>query len=276
MTNALAIMVSALLVKGLFLGDRLGRVETGALLASAVALPLCKPTYVLLAMAVLVIPADRMGLGGWRRWLPWAFAGAGAILFLLWYRISAPTTEGTGLMRDPEQWYSVRPGEQLSGILRDPVGFVSVFAQSVMRRDHEWFAEFFGELGFAYVDVPATSIVACLVALAMALGIAERMISSHRRTAIVAIAVVASVALVYVTLYLSFSPVGYFIIDGVQGRYFVPLAIAAFAVLLRWVPLRLSGSGGGVPVRGAAITITTATVLALAAASLRYYIIVWG
>ena len=49
-------------------------------------------------------------------------------------------------------------------------------------------------------------------------GIAERLVSSHLRTALVAVALAASVALIYVTLYMSFTPVGYFIIDGVQGR----------------------------------------------------------
>lgn len=276
MTNAIAIVLSALLVKGLFLGVRLNRVETAALLAGAVALPLCKPTYVLLAMVVLVVPAERMGLTGRMRMLPWLFAAVGAAGFAAWTVISGPTTEGMGLMRTPSQWHAVVPGDQLSGVLHDPLHFANVLVQSVLRRDEEWFGEFFGELGFGYVTVPALSMVAWLVALALAAGTAERFVASHRRTAVVAVGIVVSVAAIVGTLYLSFSPVGYFIVDGLQGRYFLPLAIAALAVLLRWIPLRLTHEGGRTPGRGAAVAVVTAVVIALAAAVLKYYVVVWG
>ena len=83
-------------------------------------------------------------------------------------------------------------------------------------------------------------------------------------------------ALIYVTLYMSFTPVGYFIIDGVQGRYFVPLAILAFAVLLRWMPLRFTRADGTLPPRAPAVTIVTATVIGLIAAAMKYYTFVWG
>src|SRR5690606_15007273 len=105
LTNALALLVSALLVKGLFLGDRLGRAETFAVMACAVLLPLCKPTYILLAMLVVLIPAERMGLTGWRRWITWACAAVGAAGFAVWMKIAAPTGEGTSLMRPQHQWY---------------------------------------------------------------------------------------------------------------------------------------------------------------------------
>lgn len=277
MTNALAIMVSALLVKALFLGRGLGRVETTALLAATVLLPLSKPTYVLLAMLVVLVPAKRFGFSGLLRWLPWLCAAIGAAGFAAWMKIAAPTGDGMSLMRPRHQWYTVKPGEQLSNILGDPIGFLGVFGESIARRDQEWFTEFFGELGFGYVDVPAMSIVTCLLAFAVGLGIAERMTTpDFRRTLIVALTLAASVAMIYVTLYMSFTPVDFYIIDGVQGRYFVPLAILTFAVLLRWMPLRLTGVGGRAPGRAAPITIVAATTIALAAAAIKYYVVVWG
>ncbi|MFE3441870.1 DUF2142 domain-containing protein [Nocardia sp. NPDC059180] len=277
MTNALAIMVSALLVKALFLGKGLGRVETTALLAATVLLPLSKPTYVLLAMLVVLVPAKRFGFSGLLRWVPWVCAAIGAIGFAVWMKIAAPTGDGMSLMRPEHQWYTVNPGEQLSGILRDPFGFLGVFGESIARRDQEWFTEFFGELGFGYVDVPAMSVVTCLLAFAVGLGIAERMTTpDFRRTLVVALTLAASVAMIYVTLYMSFTPVDFYIIDGVQGRYFVPLAILTFAVLLRWMPLRLTGPGGKAPGRAAPITIVAATAIALAAAAIKYYVVVWG
>ncbi|NQE71802.1 DUF2142 domain-containing protein [Nocardia gamkensis] len=277
MTNALAILVSALLVKALFLGERLGRVEIGALLAATILLPVSKPTYVLLALLVALVPAERFGFSGPRRGIPWIFAALGALAFAVWMKIAAPTGDGMGLMRPPHQWHSVRPGDQLSGILRDPPEFVHVFGESIALRDQRWFSQFFGELGFAYVDVPALSMLACLLAFAVSLGIAERMTApAFRRTLIIALTMAASVAMIYVTLYMSFTPVGYYIIDGVQGRYFVPLAIVTLAVLLRWMPLRLTDSTGKTPSVGPAVTVLVASSVALIAAAAKYYTIVWG
>ncbi|MBB5913620.1 putative membrane protein [Nocardia transvalensis] len=275
-TNALALLVSCLLVKGLFLGARLSRAEVAVALAATVLLPLCKPTYVLLAMLTVLIPARQYGFSSWRRWIPWACAVIGAGAFAVWMKIAAPTGDGMGLMRPPEQWHSVRPGDQLHGILTHPVDFLNTFVESIWLRDQRWFTQFFGELGFAYIDVPAVSILACLLAFAVGLGIAERLTSDRLRTWVVALTVLASIAMIYVTLYMSFTPVGYYLIDGVQGRYFVPLAIVAFAVLLRWMPVRLSDIRGITPAKGPAIVIVVATVIALAAAVAKYNYLVWG
>ncbi|MFE7798383.1 DUF2142 domain-containing protein [Nocardia sp. NPDC057440] len=290
LTNALAIMVSALLVKALFLGDRLGRAETAALLTATILLPISKPTYVLLAMLIVVVPVHRFGFSrvapgaswagsGWQRWIPWGFAAAGGLVFAAWMKVAAPTGDGMGLMRPQHQWNSVKPGEQLHGILADPLHFVNTFGDSIALRDERWFSQFFGELGFSYIDVPALSMLACLLAFAVSAGIAERMnpaTATFRRALIVALTVAASVAMIYVTLYMSFTPVGYYIIDGVQGRYFVPLAIIGLAVLLRWMPLRLTDSEGKTPTRGPAIAVIAATAFALIAALWKYYSIVWG
>ncbi|MQY22423.1 DUF2142 domain-containing protein [Nocardia macrotermitis] len=275
-TNALAVLVSCLVVKGVFLNARLSRAEVVAALFATIALPLSKPTYVLLAMLVALIPVRQYGFRRALRWVPWAFAILGAALFAAWMKIAAPTGDGMGLMRPPAQWHSVRTGDQLQFILEHPVRFTQIFVHSIWLRDQHWFTQFFGELGFSYVEVPALSILACLLAFAVSAGIAERMSAAHLRTAIVGLVIVASVAMIYVTLYMSFSPVGFYLVDGVQGRYFVPLAIVGIVVLLRWIPLRLSDSGGRTPVRGPAVVIVVATTVALVAAIVKYHYLVWG
>ncbi|WP_309230283.1 DUF2142 domain-containing protein [Nocardia sp. SYP-A9097] len=281
-TNALALAVSALIVKSLFLGQRLSRPETVVALAATILLPICKPTYVLLAMLTVLIPAQRLGFGNaerpavWQRVLPWAAAAIGGISFAAWMKIAAPTGDGMSLMRGKDQWGSVRPGDQLKEILSDPGHFLSVFGDSIARRDERWFTQFFGELGFSYIDVPALTICASLLAFAVSIGIADRMVGDRLRTWLVLLTMLASVAMIYVTLYMSFTPVGYFMIDGVQGRYFVPLALLTLAVFLRWMPLRLTGTDGRIPTRIPAIVVTLSTTVALTAAVIKYSTLVWG
>ncbi|GGK69376.1 DUF2142 domain-containing protein [Nocardia camponoti] len=279
LTNALAILVSALLVKSLFIGARLRPYETAAFLATAILLPLSKPTYVLLAMLIVAVPPSRLGFTGKWRLVPAAFAATGLALFLAWTKIAAPTGEGMGLMRKPEQWYQVRPGDQLKGVLSHPIDFIHTFGESIALRDHRWFNQFFGELGFAYVDVPAVSMLACLIAIAVSFGIADRFTAAAintKRAVIVLLTLLASVAMIYVTLYMSFTPVGFYLIDGVQGRYFVPLAIVGLALVARWVPLRLTNSEGETPLKGTAIAIVSASSIALIAAAATYYTVIWG
>ncbi|OJF83596.1 hypothetical protein NS14008_36405 [Nocardia seriolae] len=290
-TNALALLLSALVVKGLFLGERLSKPETVAALATTVLLPVCKPTYVLIAMLTVLIPARRFHFGSrsgfdgtervaaWQRVLPWATAAVGALVCAVWMKIAAPTGDGMSLMRPEKDWGNVRPGDQLHGILTDPAHFLRVFGDSIARRDQLWFTQFFGALGFSYVEVPALTILASLLAFIVSIGVAERFApraASRLSTWVVLLTVAASVAMIYVTLYMSFTPVGYYIIDGVQGRYFVPLAVLALAVLLRWMPLRLTDAAGRFPVRGAAVTVAGATSVALIAAVVKYATIVWG
>ncbi|WP_328289687.1 DUF2142 domain-containing protein [Nocardia aurantiaca] len=284
-TNALALLVSALVVKGLFLGERLTKPETVAALAATVLLPVCKPTYVLIAMLTVLIPARRFAFGDperiavWQRALPWAAAAIGAVSFAVWMKTAAPTGDGMSLMRPEKDWGTVRPGDQLHGILSDPIHFVRVFGDSIARRDQHWFVQFFGELGFSYVEVPALTVLASLLAFTVSVGVAERFsprAANRNRTWLVLLTVAASVAMIYVTLYMSFTPVGYFIIDGVQGRYFVPLAVLGLAVLLRWMPLRLTDAAGRVPARTAAVTVVAATSVSLIAAVVKYTTIVWG
>jgi uncharacterized membrane protein len=48
---------------------------------------------------------------------------------------------------------------------------------------------------------------------------------------IVLIALITSIAGLFAALYVSWTPVGNFIVDGIQGRYFIPLAFFLAAVI---------------------------------------------
>lgn len=276
LTNALAILMSCVLVRGIFLRGTLSPAQRVATLATTVLLPLTKPTYVLLALLVVFIGSQEFGFTRWRRALPGVFAALGAVGFAVWTKIAAPTGDGMGLMRPQPEWHSVHPSAQLHAMLVGPKHFASAVLETVWLRDLRWFIEFFGQLGFAWVDVPACAIVACLVALVISSATAEPMVTTHKHTVVATLAVLASVAMILVTLYMSFTPVGYYDIEGVQGRYFVPLAVLGAAVVLRWVPLRLTHDGIPLQQRTVALTVVIATTLALVTSALKFQHLVWG
>lgn len=272
LTNALALLVSALVVKALFYRDQLGRVETVLLGVGAIALPLCKPSYVLLPLLAVLIPAALTGWPRLRR-LPIVLPViTGLVLFGLWTRLSAGTTEGMGLMRRREQWYSVIPSEQMAGVLADPLGFGEIFLRTVLLRDQLYFVQFFGELGFGYVNVPAVSIIAAIIGWLIAMSRSLRPDTPRWVSAVCFLALLITTGMIFGTLYLSFTPVDFYIIDGVQGRYFMPLAVVASAVLLAWFGRRQPAGPG----RAAAVVIVGSVVVAQAAALAKYGHVVWG
>lgn len=315
-TNALALLLSTLVVKAVFLRRPLTGLETGALLASMVALPLSKPTYVLLPLLALLITPTMTALSRGREASPqkgqiwWRAASIGALVaglsgFALWTSISGETTEGMGYMRPPEQWDSVRPGDQMNGILKDPIGFVGTFVESWARRDLLWLDQFFGELGFSYVKAPGATQVFAFLALVLAVLGAERLRARLTPTIVTAAVALASSGMIFGTLYLSFSPVDFYIIDGVQGRYFVPLAVLGLAVVAQIVTMRLyvapvdrheihasassehestedmSPQHATTDVqarpagRGLALAIAVLSTLALASAAFKYWWVIW-
>lgn len=276
LTNAVAFLLSVLFIKARFLGDRLSRVESLALLASVVVLPLCKPLYVLLALVGVLVPRERLSGAAAARFVPQVAGVVSLALLAAWTSVSAVTTGGMGAMRPQPQWHSVVPAQQMAGILAHPVGFLQTFLRTLGLRDELYYVQFFGELGSGWVKVPAVSVVLASLALLLAFGISERLQPARWVAWACSLMVLLTVGVVFGTLYLSYSPVGFYIIDGVQGRYFLPLSMLVGAVLLRLVPLRLAGPTGQVPVRGPAVAIVLMSVGALTAALLRYLLLLHG
>jgi len=278
MTNAIALLLSVLFIKARVLGDRLSGVESGVLIGSVVALPLCKPTDIFISL--LGATVARRSLSGFAAARFLAPMAAVISLGLLWWwsTVSVGTGAGMGLMRPQSQWSSVNPGQQLMEMVHAPLRFLGTFVRTIALRDDLYFNQFFGELGFSYLTVPAVSIVLTSLAIIIGAGVSEELRCKRWITVITFLVVLLSVGATFGALYLGFSPVNYYIIDGVQGRYFLPFVLLTFSVLLRWVPWRLTSAVSGVS--GAALSkpamaVVLLTVGSLLAAVLRYAYTLW-
>jgi Predicted membrane protein (DUF2142) len=237
LTNALAILLGALFVKAVFLRRDLTRTETGLLLASAVLLPLAKPLYVLLTLLLLVVPAERLALRRWRRPATVGGTVVGVLAFGAWFAASSGVQQAMHHMRPDVA--TIAPGEQLRYVLTHLPQFVRTVLRTLARQGDVFVSQLFGHLGSTYVPVPLSAVLCCLVAALLAAGLAERLSATRRQVAAAAALVVLTAAAVFVVEYLDWSPVGAPVIEGVQGRYFLPLVVVAEAVVLQVVPLRL-------------------------------------
>jgi uncharacterized membrane protein len=237
LTNALALVLSALAVKAVFLRCGLGRADTGALLAAAVLLPLAKPSYVLLVPLLLVIPPARLALKRWRRPAAVGSVALGGLAFAAWSAASSGVQAALFRMRPG---VDIAPDRQMHHILTHLPQFVRAAVRTVARQHDLYLSQLFGHLSATYVPVPISAVLCLAVALLLAAGLAERLSATRGQVVTAAGLVLLNAAAILAVEYLVWSPVGAAEIEGVQGRYLVPLAVLAAAVVLRVVPLRLS------------------------------------
>ncbi len=271
LTNALAILLGALFVKAAFLRRDLTRTETGLLLASAVLLPLAKPSYVLLTPLLLVVPAGRLALPHWRRLTTVGSTVLGVLAFGAWFAVSSGVQAALHFMRPG---VDVAPGTQLHYVLTHVPQFLRTTLRTVARQGDVYVSQLFGHLGSTYMPVPLTAVISCLVAALLAAGISERLSATRWQLTTAAALVLVNTAAIFFIQYLHWSPVGSPVIEGVQGRYFIPLLIVAAAVVLQTVPLRLHIPTERIR-RGVTTSIVALTTLGLARSALAFAAQLW-
>ncbi|MEH0111009.1 DUF2142 domain-containing protein [Tersicoccus sp. MR15.9] len=249
-TNAVVLTYLALLTRVLMLTPRDDRPVArrwvlGIVLACALVLPLLKPTYAILLLLLLALPFTRRDEDGRRRVrrnlvVPVASVVVVAAVALLWWsRLSAGTADAMGWLRQPSQRHLVQPGNQLAFVLSHPVDAVGIGLRTLLTLDWSYVSSFFGQLGYApggNLSAPALGAVCTLVVVGLGLAYGTRRRIARWRTAGMTLVWLASVAAVFGTLYLAFSPLRLPIVTGVQGRYFVPLTVLLCAVLLQLLP----------------------------------------
>lgn len=117
---------------------------------------------------------------------------------------------------------------QVHYLLSQPSAVFSVAVNTMHYQIDLYLESFIGKLGWLDLSLPPLYIVlawAVLVAAALASLVSGADDGSSRHVAvIVALALASGLAALFGALYISWTPVGNFIVDGIQGRYFIPLA----------------------------------------------------
>ena len=231
-TNGLCFLLTATLLGG-------GQEERGPIgwrsvigwTVLAVLLSLAKPGYFLLSGLVFLIPADRFG-GRGRKVLCGAVVAASALA------AAAAWTAAVAHLHAPvAPQLNARPSDQWGRLASDPAGF-ALFALTGFVRSFPQLAEHFvGRLGWLDVPLPRALVVAhglILLTVAITGGQLATLAGVWRRALLAAI-LLATMLVVSAALYVYSSAAGASTIP-IQGRYFLPVAPAAFLALgnRRW------------------------------------------
>lgn len=203
MTIATSYVLLALLLRGLP-----GRGETAAAsLAGAIA-GLCKPAYFL-------IPFLGFTTAGKRR-------GAAVVVLLATLAGVAIALVHASRAHEYGAVAGVSPGEQMRHVRSDPMRAASVLANDIRTRGLEYGEQMIGRLGMLEIRLPAWTLWLVLAVLILCTLTAGGDVPVRSRVMALAI-IVATAGGIFAANYLSWTKVGASTIEGVQGRYFLPI-----------------------------------------------------
>jgi uncharacterized membrane protein len=204
MTIGLATLLTALL-----LSERAPR----AAIAVAAVLSLCKPAYFLLVL--LALPAKKYGRS--TKIAIVATTAIGTALAMAYLKIGAYAQR----MFDP-----INAGAQMQCFLGDPMRFVRALGRAVVTNGWLYVEQIAGRTGAdSLMNMPAFAVIIELVLLA-----AVALCAVARRRALTAVVVALTVLGIFFSQYLVWSIACGEEIEGVQGRYFLPLLTLALTL----------------------------------------------
>ena len=167
---------------------------------------LCKPAYFLISLLALS--------AGWKK------RGAALAIILVTLAGAALSLGHAARAQERPSAPHIDARQQLRGIAADPVQFGRVVSNEFTR--YEYLEQMIGRLGMLEIPLPRWLIVTVLGILLLAMMTAGGEMSPALRTTAL-VALLGSFAGIVLASYLTWTPIGADRVEGIQGRYFLPL-----------------------------------------------------
>jgi uncharacterized membrane protein len=217
LNDAAALLLIALVLALAFTAAGGNRAMLVSLVVAAALVATSKPVYGFLPLLVFLIP--RSNLNTPTRY--WALVSAVVAMTGVALLVSSwiATTRYVPLRAD------VRAADHLALIAGHPIRFLGVASRTLGEEFPLYLSHFVGTLGWLDTPLPGPAVygyAVLLVVLALLDGSATARMSSSQRglLALVSLSVIGSVA---ASQFVTWTPIGSPVIEGIQGRYFIPV-----------------------------------------------------
>ena len=276
-TIALALGIVGLLGKGLMkAGGKLTKYEFFLLLACAIFLPVAKPSYFLFTPLVLLIPLKSLPFRRYARIATIGSVVLGYVVFALWqYKTRYLEDASKYIIAGVVPWWlQIDESRQITYIVRHPLDYIVTFFRTILIADNGYFDGLFGKLGFNYVQVPAMAMMASLSAMVLGVMSSEKQSVDRKKLAILLITCLGTIGLIFTVLYITISSVAMSTIQGVQGRYFLPLLPLVLFTIVYASRSRIDFKKFSY--KHLTLLIPALVVFSLLTSALRYFYVTWG
>lgn len=237
---ALAVLLMAAFFR-LATNDKKTKRQTGVLFgvmaAAAILLPLTKSNYALLSFATLLAPLVAFGTLHIRIIIKLFVVAAAAVMAFVWSRIASVTSASPYTQR--QDGVLIVPGDQIAFLLDNPLRLVTATLKSVVNDSDSYLQSMATSLGWNSVPVSYVVGVLLVVALCVAVSYVKPDLARLKRRLLLLNCIVGIAAFgVFAALYIGFTPTGHGTVDGIQGRYFLPLLIPILMLVAAYVPVK--------------------------------------
>jgi uncharacterized membrane protein len=194
---------------------------------SSIVLGFCKIVYLPLTLLMLIIPKEKFGT----KKKKWIFLGAlftvVAILNFAWLLISS------------RYLISYRDGvdskEQLMGVIKNPFNYIATMARTTWTNAKIWVTNMLGfSLGALIFNLPRALLVLSSGIFILLLGQRDETLKVKKfdRTIFI-IVFITIIGFIFTSLYMQWTAVGAPEIEGIQGRYFLPILMLLPLIICR-------------------------------------------
>lgn len=203
-----------------------------------IALSLCKIVYVVLLLLVFMIPNERFSnKRQWILFMIWSIGGS-CLLNLIWFKIA------TGLFIGYQP--GVDASEQIKFMLTHIYDFYEISVRTIIQSGSDWISFMIGS-NLGTMQISITPIMWVVFVILFVYEISDCYSNRgeiHKFDPLILIMTfLIGSALIFCSLYVQWTPLKNEYINGIQGRYFVPLlgTLAFFVVMMKQIKLKRNG-----------------------------------